>query len=180
MIPKRFFLTKGVGVDREELTSRELALREAQIETYNLVKVSSILPPDCRRVSRKRGLEFLKPGQIVYYVISENKTNEPNRLISSAIGVAVPTNKKKYGYLSEHHAFGETAKKSGEYAEDLAATMLSTTLGIEFDLETAWDERKQIYRASGKIISTTNVCQSAEGNKEGMWTTVVAAAVFII
>jgi arginine decarboxylase len=123
---------------------------------------------------------MLKPGQVIYVVMARNSTNEPHRLVSSAIGLAKPADKEGYGYLSEHHAFGETGKKSGEYAEDLAATMLATTLGIEFNLETAWDERKQIYRASGKIINTTNVCQSAEGNKDGLWTTVIAAAVFIL
>jgi arginine decarboxylase len=69
---------------------------------------------------------------------------------------------------------------AGDYAEDLAATMLATTLGIDFDPETAWDQRKQIYRASGKMIKTTNICQSAEGQKDGLWTTTVAAAVFIV
>jgi arginine decarboxylase len=122
----------------------------------------------------------LKPGQITYIVLAKNSTNEPNRLVSAAIGLAKPADKKDYGYLSEHHAFGETAKKSGDYAEDLAATMLATTLGIEFDIEKAWDERKQLYRASGKIINTMNICQSAKGKKEGVWTTIVAAAVFII
>ena len=112
-------------------------------------------------------------------VMTRNPTNEPHRLISAAIGLAKPADKEGYGYLSEHHSFGETAKKAGEYAEDLAASMLATTLGIEFNPNTAWDERKQLYKASGKIIRTTNICQSAEGNKDGLWTTVIAAAVFI-
>ncbi len=57
--------------------------------------------------------------------------------------------------------------------------MLATTLGIEFDINQAWQEREQIYKASGKIIKTTNICQSAQGDKSGLWTTVLAAAVFI-
>lgn len=180
MIPTKYFLTKGVGVHKDKLSSFELALRKAGIEKCNLVSVSSILPPGCKKISREEGLNFLKPGQIVFVVMARNATNEPNRLVSAAIGVAKPSFTDGYGYLSEHHTFGETAKKSGEYAEDLAATMLATTLGIEFDPETAWDERKQLYRASGKIIKTTNICQSAEGQKSGLWTTTIAAAVFII
>ncbi len=180
MIPKQYFLTKGVGVHKDRLASFEMALRKAGIEKCNLVQVSSILPPGCRKLTGREGRELLQPGQIVFVVLARNDTNEPNRLVSSAIGVARPARKKGYGYLSEHHAHGETAKKSGEYAEDLAATMLATTLGIEFDPETAWDERKQIYRASGKIITTTNICQSAEGDRNGLWTTTVAAAVFIL
>jgi len=180
MIPKNLFLTKGVGVHRDKLVSFEQALRKAQIEKYNLVHVSSILPPGCRVIPREQGIGLLKPGQILYVVMARCATNEPNRLISSAIGLARPADEKGYGYLSEHHGFGENARTAGDYAEDLAATMLATTLGIDFDPETAWDERKQLYHASRKIIRTTNVCQTAEGSKEGLWTTVVAAAVLIV
>jgi arginine decarboxylase len=181
MIPTRFFLTKGVGVNKDKLASFELALRKAGIEMCNLVNVSSILPPGCKKISREEGLGRLRPGQITFVVMARNATDEPNRLVSAAIGVAKPSSRSGYGYLSEHHAFGETAKKSGDYAEDLAATMLATTLGIEFDPETAWDDRKQLYRASGKIIKTTHICQSAEGEKiGGVWTTTIAAAVFLL
>jgi arginine decarboxylase len=112
--------------------------------------------------------------------MARNETNEPNRLVSSAIGMAMPKDGNNYGYLSEYHTFGETAKKSGEYAEDLAASMLATTLGIPFDLEQAWDERKNVYKASGHIFKTKHICQSAEGSRTGLWTTVIATAVFIM
>ena len=79
----------------------------------------------------------------------------------------------------EHHAYGETEEKAGEYAEDLAASMLATTLGIEFNSDTAWDEREQLFKMSGKIVKTSNMTQSAIGNKDGLWTTVFAAAVFV-
>ncbi len=179
MIPKKVFFTKGVGVHKDNLASFELALRNAGIEKCNLVNVSSILPPYCKEISKDKGVGELKAGGITFVVMARNATNEPNRLVSSAIGVAVPKEKNNYGYLSEHHAFGETAKKSGEYAEDLAATMLASTLGIPFDSDQAWDERKQVYKASEHIFKTRHVCQSAQGNKDGYWTTVLAAAVFI-
>ena len=57
--------------------------------------------------------------------------------------------------------------------------MLATTLGIEFNFDSAWDEKEQLFKASGQIIRTTNITQSAIGNKEGLWTTVFAAAVFL-
>jgi arginine decarboxylase len=180
MVPKRMFLTKGVGVHKNKLQAFELALRSAGIEKCNLVYVSSILPPECKIVPKEEGLKSLKAGQITFCVMARSETNEPNRLVSSAIGVAIPKDRSnQYGYLSEHHAFGETAKKSGEYAEDLAATMLATTLGIEFDPDTAWDEREQVYKASGQILKTMEITQSAEGNKDGMWTTVISAAVLL-
>jgi len=179
MIPRKLFLTKGVGVHKEKLASFEAALRCAGIEKCNLVYVSSILPPNCKIISKEEGLKLLTPGQITFCVMARSETSEPNRLISSAIGIAVPKENSQYGYLSEHHCFGETAKRAGDYAEDLAASMLATTLGIEFNSDTAWEEREQVYKASGQIFRTTSFCQSAEGNKDGLWTTVIAAAVLL-
>lgn len=180
MIPKYFFLTKGVGKHKDRLQSFELALRNAGIQHCNLVNVSSIVPPGCKLIPREKGLAMLKPGQITFVVLARNETNEPHRLIAASIGVALPADENQYGYLSEYHSFGETDEVAGEYAEDLAATMLATTMGIPFDPETAWDERKQLFKASGLIIKTTNITQSATGDKNGLWTTVVAAAVFIL
>jgi arginine decarboxylase len=178
-IPTKVFLTKGKGVHKDKLASFELALRDAGVEKCNLVYVSSILPPGCKVISKEEGVKELKPGQITFCVMARVETNEPNRLVSSAIGIAVPKDENSYGYISEHHIHGETAKKAGEYAEDLAATMLATTLGIEFDPNTGWDEREQIYKASGHIIRTSNICQSAEGDKDGMWTTVISAVIML-
>jgi arginine decarboxylase len=178
-VPTRIFFTKGVGTHKDRLASFELALRKAGIEKCNLVYVSSIFPPKCKQISKTEGLKSLLPGGITFCVMARNETNEPNRLVSSAIGLALPSDRGEYGYLSEHHAFGETQERTGEYAEDLAATMLATTLGIEFDVNAAWSEREQTYKASGKIIKTQHTCQSAEGDKNGLWTTTIAVAVFL-
>lgn len=180
MIPRMVFLTKGVGKDKEKLTSFEKALRDAGIAQFNLVSISSIFPPHCKLIPKKEGLKLLKPGQIVYTVMSRNSTNEPHRLITASVGIAIPKDKNQYGYLSEHAGFGETEEKAGEYAEDLAATMLATILGLEFDPESSYDEKKEIWKMSGQIVKTTNITQSAIGDKNGLWTTVVAAAVFIL
>ncbi len=179
MVPKRVFFTKGVGRHKHELQSFELALRDADIEQCNLVYVSSIIPPNCKIISKEKGAQELRAGEITYVVMSRNTTNEPNRLIGSAIGVALPKKRSSYGYISEHHSFGVTGKKLEDYAEDLAATMLATTLGLEFDPDKDWDKRKQEYKMSGKIVRTQSVAQTAEGDKDGLWTTVIAAAVFM-
>ncbi|PIZ80741.1 arginine decarboxylase, pyruvoyl-dependent [Candidatus Pacearchaeota archaeon CG_4_10_14_0_2_um_filter_31_10] len=179
MVPTKVFLTKGVGVHKDKLASFELALRDAGIEKCNVVCVSSIFPPNCKVISKEEGIRELKPGEITYCVMAKNESNEPNRLISSSIGLAIPKDNNQYGYLSEHHAFGEKGERAGKYAEDLAATMLATTLGIEFNPDIAWEEREQVYKSSGHIFKTTNITQSAEGNKEGKWTTVIAVAVFL-
>ncbi|KAA0245312.1 MAG: arginine decarboxylase, pyruvoyl-dependent [Candidatus Brocadia sp. AMX2] len=167
MIPRLVFFTKGVGKHKDKLQSFELALRKAGIEKCNLVRVSSIFPPNCKIVTKEQGTAMLKGGQVIFCVMSENSTNEPNRMISASVGMAVPGEHEHYGYLSD-------------YAEDLAATMLATTLGIEFDPAKNYDERKETYRMSGKIVKTRNITQAARGDKNGLWTTVVAAAVFIL
>ncbi len=178
-VANKIFLTKGVGKHRERLSSFELALRSAGIASYNLVRVSSIFPPHCRLIPRTEGLKILKPGQVVFVVLSENSTREPHRLIAASIGLALPADKSMYGYLSEHHSFGETEERAGEYAEELAAEMLATTLDVEFDADLNWDEKKEIYRISNKIVRTMNVTQSAVGDKRGLWTTVLASAILI-
>ncbi|MFQ5649919.1 MAG: pyruvoyl-dependent arginine decarboxylase [bacterium] len=173
------FFTKGVGKHKEKLTSFELALRDADIAEYNLVRVSSIFPPHCKIVPRTSGLRELKPGQIVYAVISQTESNEPRRLMAASVGVAIPRDRNLYGYLSEHHSFGQTDDVAGDYAEDLAASMLATILGVDIDAESSWDEKKEIWRISDKIVTTRNITQSALGDKSGLWTTVVAAAILL-
>jgi len=180
MVPSKFFFTKGVGVHKEKLSSFELALRDAGIAQFNLVTVSSILPPNCKKITKEKGLTFLNPGEVVFCVMARNETNEPNRLISASVGCAIPAaGNNQHGYISEHHSFGETHEKAGDYAEDLAASMLASTLGIKFNPDDAWDSRRQAFRLSGKIVYTTNVTQTARGNKNGLWTSVVAAVIFI-
>ncbi|HSR10113.1 MAG TPA: arginine decarboxylase, pyruvoyl-dependent [Thermodesulfobacteriota bacterium] len=177
MVPRRLFFTKGVGVHKEELRSFELALRDAGIEKCNLVHVSSILPPRCKIIPRSQGLRELVPGGITFCVLSRCATNEPRRLIAASIGCAIPSDKNLYGYLSEHHAYGQTEKEAGDYAEDLAAAMLASTLGIEFDEDKSWDEKREFFRISDKIVRTTNITQSSIV-KNG-WSTVLTAAVFL-
>jgi arginine decarboxylase len=179
-IPKRMFFTKGVGYHRNKLQSFELALRDAGVEQCNIVTISSIFPPDCKIISREAGVKELQPGEITFTVLARNSTNEPNRLISAAIGLARPKDAKQYGYLSEHHAFGETQRKSADFAEDLAATMLASTLGMELDPDVAWDERKQLYKVGKKLFVSRSVAQSARGHKGGLWTTVLACAVMLL
>jgi arginine decarboxylase len=177
--PTKIFFTKGVGKHKDYLQAFELSLRMAGIEKCNLVSVSSIFPAGCKRISKEEGIKLIEPGQITFCVMARNSTNEPNRLIASSIGVALPKDENQYGYISEHHPFGEPEKIAGDYAEDIAAQMLATTLGLEFDPQTAWDEREQLYKASGQIYKTFNITQSAEGDKTGIWTTVISAAVML-
>jgi arginine decarboxylase len=177
-VPKEMFFTKGVGSHKDELQSFERALRDAGIEKCNLVMVSSIFPPKCKIISRTKGLNKLLPGAITFCVMSRNCSNEPKRLISASVGCAIPDDKTLYGYISEHHHYGWNEKQTGDYAEDLAASMLASTLGIEFDIDESWDKKEEIFKISGKIVRTLNTTQSTI-IKNKNHTTVLAAAVFI-
>jgi pyruvoyl-dependent arginine decarboxylase (PvlArgDC) len=75
-----------------------------------------------------------------------------------------------HGYLSEQSR-GICRRPCRRHARD--------HLGIEFNPELDWDEREDLFKMSGKIVRMSNVTQSAVGNKDGLWTTVFAAAIFI-
>jgi arginine decarboxylase len=181
LTPQRMFFTKGVGYHRNKLQSFELALRSAGVEKCNLVTVSSILPPHCKIISKKEGMEALQAGEITFVVMARECTDEPNRLVCAAIGLSQPRAQDKYGYLSEHHGFGQTLKKAADFAEDLAATMLGSTLGIEVDPDQTWDARKKIYKVDARHqFISRSIAQSAEGHHDGLWTTVVALAVMLM
>jgi arginine decarboxylase len=163
----------------EKLSSFELALRDAGIAPYNIVRVSSIYPAYCKLISKEAGLKYLTPGQILFTVVAECATNEPNRLIAASVGMALPKRTDHYGYLSEAHTYGWTEKKTGEYAEDLAASMLATILGVKFNPDESYDKKKELWKISNEIVKTTAITQSAVGDKNGNWTTVISAAVLI-
>jgi arginine decarboxylase len=178
-VPRKLFLTRGVGVHKEKLSSFEMALREAGIASFNLVRVSSIFPPNCLIIEKEDGLTLLEPGEIVFTVLAEMSTNEAGRRIAASIGLARPADANRYGYLSEHHAYGQTELEAGDYAEDLAATMLATTLGIPFDAEKDYNERKEQYRMGGEIVDSQSMTMAVEASTGGVWTTVIAAAVLL-
>ena len=180
LVAKRLFLTKGKGVHEDKLTSFEYALRDAGIAGTNIVLISSIFPPNATLIPRKEGLRQIRPGQILFTIYSKNQTSEPYRMCSASVGIARPKDKGKYGYLSEYVSFGQNASQAGDYAEDIAAQMLASSLGIPFDVDKNWDEKRQQWSVSGQIYNTHNITQSARGDKDGRWTTVFAAAVLLL
>lgn len=154
IIPKKLFFTKGVGVDKDPLFSFEKALREAGIEKYNLVPVSSIIPPNIEIIQKEEGIKLLKPGQIVFCVLSRFTSNETGKEIYAEIGYAIPEDKNYNGYISEYSGYIDNIVDAGEIAKRM--------------LETEYNIKVKVYNS---IISRAKV-----GN---MYTTVVAAAVFI-
>ncbi len=160
LIPKKVFFTSGVGSHEDELVSFELALRDAGIEKFNLVYVSSIFPPGCQIVDRNEGLKHLSPGQIVFCVMAKMSSNEAGKTIYASIGVAIPEDPKLNGYLTEYYGYCEGNEDVGRYAEEKAEFMLKTAFGID-------PAKKFNVTKKAKVV-------------EGKYTTVVATAVFIL
>jgi arginine decarboxylase len=160
LVPRKVFLTSGVGHHEDALVSFELALRDAGIERFNLVYVSSIYPPGCELISREEGLKYLHPGQIVFCVMAKMTSNEAGKTIYASIGMAIPEDNDINGYLTEYYGYCNEDDDMGKYAEDKAAYMLETAFGV-------------------KPARTLNVTKKAKV-QEGKYTTVVATAVFIL
>ncbi|KJE49585.1 MULTISPECIES: pyruvoyl-dependent arginine decarboxylase [Acidiplasma] len=178
LLPKKLFFTRGIGRGETQLQSFENALRDAGIAPFNIVSVSSILPPYAEIVDKSEGLKLLSYGQILFTVLARNSSNELNRMISAAIGVAVPSDRGKWGYLSEHHTFGQTENEAGHFAEKLAAEMLASTMGLDDHLK--WDDKKNEYVLDDKILTTKNIAATTVVLKPDEWATVIAAAVLVV
>lgn len=180
LVPVQAYLTRGVGVHPEELVAFEIALRDAGIAAQNLVAVSSILPPRCELVARENGEKHLIPGQILHVVMSREETDEPHRAVGASIGIARPTDPDRHGFIAEHGGFGLTERVLGDHAEDLAVTMLASTMGIDVDPTLPHDERRRHFEASGQIERSGSIVATAFGDERGWTTCVVAAAVFVM
>jgi len=157
LIPRKVFFTSGVGKHDDALVSFELALRDAGIEKFNLVPVSSILPPGCKVVDSEEGLKELMPGQIVFCVMAKITSGEEGRKIFASIGAAFPNDESCHGYVTEYYGYWN-GEDIGKYAEDMAAYMLKTAFG----------------REPAKTLNVTTITEVKK------ITTAVAAAVFII
>ena len=60
---------------------------------------------------------------------------------------------------------------------DAVANLLEVGNDFDIDVDASWDEKKEVYRISDKIVRTTNVTQSAIVKKG--YSTVLAASVFL-
>ncbi|MCA1597216.1 MAG: arginine decarboxylase, pyruvoyl-dependent, partial [Chloroflexi bacterium] len=163
---------------KDKLGSFEMALRDAGIEVCNLVSVSSILPPECEIIPREVGEKELSAGAITFCVLARNESSEPHRVVSASIGMAQPEDRSLYGYLSEHHPYGETEQEAGDYAEDLAAEMFASSRGLEIDVDKAYLEDEDLWLIGAQRVKTYHIAVSASPER-GSWCSVLAAAVFL-
>jgi arginine decarboxylase len=178
-VPKKVFLTKGVGIHAERLNSFEEALRDARISPMNLVKVSSIVPPHCELVGREEGLKLLSPGQITFCVMSRCESDEEGRLLAAAVALLLPENGDDYGYISEYHGYGKKLDEVEDWVCDQAAELYASAKGFKINWRRAWSQEDFKYTLEERKYSPKYVASVAGGVK-GKWVTTVAAAVFIL
>jgi arginine decarboxylase len=182
LVPKRVFLAKGVGVGEKQLTSRELAMTDAGIEKVNLIKASSIIPPGCQFISPNEGKEMLRIGQMTFAIMAETSTNEPHKLIAAAIGVAKPEDENEYGFFTEieqEEGYGKTEEKASEEVMELAVHNLALSWRAPFNPKEDYDPQKKLYRIKNKNVRVSHLTQTSFGDKDGLYTTVFVAAVFL-
>ncbi len=178
LVPKAVFLTRGVGTHSERLNSFEEALREARISAYNLVTVSSIVPPDCHLLDIEQGLALLSPGQLTFSVMSRVDSDEEGRLMAAAVAILLPENPADYGYISEFHAYGMESEEVEDWVCDQAAELYASAKGLKINWKRAWSPEDEKYTLEERSFSPKYVVSMARG-KKGKWVTAVAAAVFI-
>jgi arginine decarboxylase len=181
LIPKHFFLTKGVGIHKKELRAFENALRDAGVQMCNLVKVSSIIAPNCERISLEEGVKHLKPGEVTFAVIAESITNEPGQLIGAAVGMAHPKDKNLYGYMTEvEEAIGRTEDDLAQDVEEMAIENLVTEWGYkDFDGDDVWKKGKKNYTLYDRKVAVDHIVQTARGAGDNQFTVAFVAAIFI-
>ncbi|RYZ59082.1 MAG: arginine decarboxylase, pyruvoyl-dependent [Chitinophagaceae bacterium] len=180
IIPRKFFLTKGVGVHQKDLRAFEKALRDAGISTCNLIKTSSILACGCKRITREEGMKLIQPGQITFAVLAQSQTNEPGQQITAAIGMAQPKDPALYGYLTElEKVIGRTDDDVEKDVIEMAIENIATEWNPKFDGEKVYRKGKKNYKLEGHDVMVDSVVQSAKGAEDNQYTVVVAAAVFI-
>ena len=182
LVPRKVFVTRGLGVHEKQLTSRELAMTDAGVEKMNMIKASSIIPPGCEFISIREGKKQLMIGQMAFAILAQCSTNEPYKRISAAIGIAKPDDPDAYGFfteIEEDQGYGKTEEQAGEEVMHLAISNLAMSWRAKWN-DKMFDPRKKVYRIKNKNVRLSNVSQSATGDKDGKYTTVYVAAVFIL
>ena len=162
LVPKKVFLTSGKGMHESRLGAFENALRQAGIEKYNLVRVSSIMPPECKFVSKTEGLKEFKPGEIVFCVLSDSYTNNPEDSVSAAIATAYHNDSSIHGYVAEIKEKNSSLEKTEQKAVALAKNMLETISKSKTKME------------------CKSIVEYSKPSSSGKWTCVICAAVFIL
>ncbi len=117
-VANNFCIVTGYGVDEHDIASFDKALIMAGAGDYNLVKVSSIVPPNAKQV-----LDIKYPKGSVLYTAYSTTSTRSSELISSAIAAAIPLNSDQVGVIMEYSCVGDK-KHAIDTAKKLASEAL--------------------------------------------------------
>jgi arginine decarboxylase len=101
-IPRYFFFSKGASEGYTPLNAFDGALIDAGVGNLNLIKVSSIIPPQCQE---KNDL-VIPLGSLVPAAYASIMSDIPGEIISAAVAAALPKDKEKPGLIMEYSARG--------------------------------------------------------------------------
>lgn len=94
--PKKFFVTAGSAEGETYLTAFDNALLDARIGNLNLIRVTSILPPEARYCPELQ----IPPGSLVPTAYGYIVSDVPGELIAAAVGVGLSDN--SFGVIMEY------------------------------------------------------------------------------
>ena len=181
-VPKRLFFTKGVGAHEQQRVAMHHALRDAGVSDCNLVKVSSVIPPGCRIISRREGAKLLRPGNIVFAVIAMSETKEPHQRATVALGWATPDQDGVPGYIAEieeEQAKGKTAKSAGDEVGQMALTLVAERLQTRIDSKSLWARSKRVHRIGGTTVHCGCITSTIIGDEKERYLSAVALALYL-
>lgn len=98
-VPNRYALVAGGGDAETGLNAFDRALQVAEGGQYNLVKVTSILPPAALAADHSH----LPAGAIVFAAIGSETSNKPGLTISASVAVGIPKDPSLAGVIMEGH-----------------------------------------------------------------------------
>lgn len=105
-VPSKFKLVVGRGEGTTPLNAFDAALLDAGIGNLNLVRVSSILPPDAQYTPDL----WIPPGTPTFTAYGYLTSTTPGQLIAAAIGVGISPD--TYGVIMEYE--GHCTKEEAE------------------------------------------------------------------
>ena len=101
-------ITAGKGHAKTLLSAFDAALKDAGVHNYNLIRLSSIVPPDTKISVRKYETPPQEYGYRLYAVQAEIRSRESGKYIGAALGwYQFPDGR---GLFVEHEETGETKK----------------------------------------------------------------------
>lgn len=92
-------LTAGVGVGSTEIVAFDAALRDAAIADFNLIRVTSIVPPNAPVYRLRRGIVPIDGNGLMLPTVYSMSTRSEPGIVSAAVGVGVPEDETRSGVI---------------------------------------------------------------------------------